>query len=359
MKKVMSVLLASVLTLSLAACGGSKPAATQAPATTAAAAETKAPETTAAAAETKAAETAAAAASTDYPTKPLINIVCTSAGGSTDVFARLLGQTLEKYLGQGWVVENHTGGAQIIGTTDLANAEPDGYTCGTCWSASFGMRPYLLEATYTLDDFEFVCGVLHQYSSVIVKADSKWQTLEDLINDLKENPELKYGAGSAGSMQFVWMRYIMDQAGVSATFIPHDGDAGAVTSLQSGAVDFICTETTSAVAGLKSGEFRLLVNCGTERDPSYPDSPCLTELGYECTFSHTMSIGLPAGVPKENVQKLHDAVKEALSDPDLLATAKEAGYNVEFLEPDYILNEIEGLKTVVLDMKEKGVFDNK
>lgn len=353
MKKILSLALACALTLSLAACGGGGGGQQQQQGGQANGSQQQQGGTSQG---TPAPSTPTPA--DDYPTKALINIVCTSAGGSTDIFARLLGQYLEKYLGQGWVVENHTGGAQIIGTTDLANSEADGYTVGTCWSASFGMRPYLLEATYTTDDFEFVCGVLHQYSSIIVRADSKWQTLEDLINDLKNDPSIKYGAGSAGSVQFVWARYLMNQVGVGATFIPHDGDAGAITSLQSGAVDFVCTETTSAVSGLKSGEFRLLVNCGTERDPSYPDAPCMTELGYECSFSHTMSIGLPAGVPAERVQKLHDAIKEALNDPELLATCAEAGYNVEFLEPEYIINEINGLKDVVLEMKAQGVFDN-
>ena len=221
MKKALALLLALVMLFALAACGSSNQTTTSAPAGT-----TAAPS-----------GTTAAPAADNYPTKTLINIVCTSAGGSTDVFARLLGEYVAKYLGQGWVVENHTGGAQIIGTTDLAKSAADGYTVGTCWSASFGMRPYLLEATYTVDDFEFVCGVLHQYSSVIVRKDAKWQTLEDLINDLKADSTIKYGAGSAGSMQFIWMRYIMDQAGVAATFIPHDGDAGAITSLQSGLPD--------------------------------------------------------------------------------------------------------------------------
>ena len=189
MKKAIALLLALVMLFALAACGSSTDSTTQAPAGTSGS-TTQAP-------------------ADNYPTKALINIVCTSAGGSTDVFARLLGEYVAKYLGQGWVVENHTGGAQIIGTTDLAKSAADGYTVGTCWSASFGMRPYLLEATYTVDDFEFVCGVLHQYSSVIVRKDAKWQTLEELINDLKTDSSIKYGAGSAGSMQFVWMRYIM------------------------------------------------------------------------------------------------------------------------------------------------------
>lgn len=118
---------------------------------------------------------------------------------ATDLYNRLMGTYIEKYLGQGFVIENVTGGAQVIGTTKLADSEPDGYTLGGGWSASFGMRPYLLEVTYDVDDFTFVCGILDQIEACIVRSDAKWNTLDELMEDLKNDPSIKFGAGNAGS----------------------------------------------------------------------------------------------------------------------------------------------------------------
>lgn len=341
MKKLLSALLVSAMLLSLAACGSSgktssnESSKSSAPAASSAAASQPAP-------------------ADDYPTKPITDIVCTSAGGSTDLYNRLIGTYIEKYLGQGFVVENVTGGAQVIGTTQLANSEPDGYTLGGGWSASFGMRPYLLEVTYDVDDFTFVCGILNQIEACIVRADSPFQTLDDLIAYVGEHPETPYGAGDAGSFQYLWARYVMNQKGVNGTFIPHNGDAAALTSLLGGAVDFVFAETTSAMSGIKSGDYRVLATCMTERDPATPDVPCLTELGYECKLSHTMSLIMPAGVPQERVDKIYNAVEQVMQDPEFIEQCNQSGFSACFKTGAEIRQEIDDLAAIVKPMIDAG-----
>ena len=223
------------------------------------------------------------------------------------------------------------------------------------WGASFGMRPYLLDVTYKMDDFQFICGVLEQKNAIIVRADSEWNTLDDLKNAMKEKT-LNYGAGSAGSFQFVWAAYIMDQMGVTANMIPHDGDAGAIVSLQSGAVDWVSCETTSAVSALKSGDVKMLVNCGTERDETYPDVPCLTELGYESVLSHTMAIVCPADVPAERVEKLRSAIEQVLQDPEFIQQCETAGYSYAYKTGEECIEEGHKMEEVIKPMIDAGIF---
>jgi len=328
MKKTLTLVLALIMAVSLAACGTSNPPSTSTP-----------------------------VSSDNYPTKPITDIVCTSAGGSTDLYNRLVGTYLERYLGQGFIIENVTGGAQVIGTTQLAQSEPDGYTLGGGWSASFGMRPYLLDVTYEVDDFIFVCGILDQIEACIVRSDAPWNTLDELMEYLKDNPTTNYGAGNAGSFQYVWAKYVMNQKGVNGVFIPHNGDSDALTSLLGGAVDFVFAETTSAMSGIKSGQFRVLATCKTERDPATPDVPCLTELGYECVLSHTMSLIFPAGVPEERVQALYSAVEQLMQDEEFLEQCEKSGFAPVFKTGEEIRQEIDDLAAIIRPMIDAGDFD--
>lgn len=334
MKRLLSALIACAMIFSLAACGSDGSGSTSG-----------------------GGADAQGGSSDSYPTKPITDIVPTSAGGSTDLYQRLIGTYIEKYLGQGFVVENKTGGAQVIGVTAIKDAAPDGYTIGVGWGASFGMRPYLLDVTYTMDDFQFICGVLEQKNAIIVRGDSEWNTLDDLKKAMEANPgKINYGAGSSGSFQYVWAAYIMDQMGVSANMIPHDGDAGAIVSLQSGAVDWVSCETTSAVSALKSGEVKMLVNCGTERDETYPDVPCLTELDYESVLTHTMAIVCPADVPAERVEKLRAAIEQVLQDPEFIAQCETAGYSYIYKTGEECIEEVHKMEDVIKPMITAGVF---
>ena len=148
----------------------------------------------------------------------------------------------------------------------------------------------------------------------------------------------------------------MNQMGVTANMIPHDGDAGAVVSLQSGAVDWVSCEPTSCVSALKSGDVKVLVNCGTERDPGYPDAPSLTELGYESVLSHTMAIVCPAAVPAERVEKLRAALEQVLQDPDFIAQCESAGYAYCYKTGEECIQEIHNMEEVIKPMIDAGVF---
>ena len=116
-----------------------------------------------------------------YPNKPIVAICPWTAGGGTDVVLRLIGSFLPKYLGQGLIVDNQTGGAAIPGTFAQVRARPDGYAIGVNTTTTFTLRPLILDVAYTLDDFTFILGVFDQKNMVLVRKDSPFKTLEDLV----------------------------------------------------------------------------------------------------------------------------------------------------------------------------------
>jgi tripartite-type tricarboxylate transporter receptor subunit TctC len=349
MKKILSLILGAAMVTSLAACGGgSSTGTTAAPAASST--------TAAASAETKAAESGGSTAkATNFPTKAITDIVPTSAGGSTDLYNRLIGNYIEQYIGQPFVIENKTGGAQTIGVQAIADAKPDGYTIGVGWGASFGMRPYLLNVQYSIDDFKFICGVLEQKNCIIVRSDSEWNSLDDLTKAMKEKT-LNYGAGSAASYQYAWAAYLMNQLGVTANMIPHDGDADTIVALQNGSVDWVCCETTSAVSALKSGDVKMIACLGDERDDHYPDVPSVTELGYKAALKHTMALVCPKDVPDENVEVLRSGIEQTLKNEEFMQKCNDSGYNVIYKEGDECREEAETMGEIIQQMIGEGVF---
>ncbi len=337
MKKILAAVLSTVMAISMAACSAAPPAAPVA--APAAEAKTEAP----------------AAPADDFPTKTILDIVPVSAGGSTDIINRLIGNYIEEYIGQPFVIENKTGGAQTIGVQAIADAKPDGYTIGVGWGASFGMRPFLLDVAYSVDDFAFICGVLEQKNAIIVRADSEWNTLDDLKAAM-EKETLNYGAGAAASYQYAWACYMMNQMGVSANMIPHNGDADAIVALMGGAVDWVCCETTSAASQLKSGDVKMIACLGEERDDHYPDVPAVTELGYEAVLKHTMALVCPKDVPAERIEILRDGIEKVLQNEEFMKQCSEAGYNIVYKSGEDCRKEVDNMIEVVKPMIDAGIF---
>ena len=178
-RKSVGILLGAAMTLSLAACGSSGNTATTA----------AAPADSAAATEASSGAAASAASSTDFPSKTMTIVCPYGAGGGTDLALRILAECGQNVFGQTINVENKTGGSGTVGLTEALNAAPDGYTLGTA-SVDLITLPLLGLAPeeVTRDAFDPICVINGEPAAIIVKKDAKWDTLEDFINDAKENP---------------------------------------------------------------------------------------------------------------------------------------------------------------------------
>ena len=309
MKKFLSLLLATLMILSLTACG-QKEEAPAAPSSSAPAVEEPAKE---------------------YPYKPIKCIVPFTAGGGTDVIARMMGSLFPNYIGgQSLVVENQAGGASVPGTLAVAT-ENDEYTLGYSWQAAWTLRQFIMDTGYTMDDFTIICGVELQHNGIYVNADSPFQTLEDLVTYAKEHPgELNYSTGPAASYQELVANAFMDASGVEAYNVPYEGARQAALGMMAGELDFTILQATTYTSELSDGTVRML--CNFEEETYKEGVPTIAECGYEgITFVHRGVVYGPANMSEEAITKLEKAFEGICSDETFLKLAGNSQADIQFV----------------------------
>jgi putative tricarboxylic transport membrane protein len=251
---------------------------------------------------------ALAAAAADYPSKP-IKFICTSAAGSPlDAMMRQLAKQIGDELKQSVIVENHAGGSGAVGMAMAKNQPADGYTIvSATGTTSFMMASG--ELPYTPDDFIVLRGLQAEPSAVAVRRDSKYQTLQQLIDGLRKKPD-KINVGGyavAGFHQFVFYR-LQQEAKFKTEWIPFDGGNQAATALMGNHIDVAMMTPSSAIGQVKSGEIRLLAISTAARDAYFPNVPTFKEQGYDVVESIWRGIMVRKGTPQDVIAKLTSAM---------------------------------------------------
>lgn len=269
----------------------------------------------------------------EYPTKPITMVIPYSAGGGTDVLARTLQPALEESLGQTIVVSNVPGGGGILGFTQVANAEPDGYTVTIPNNVIFATEG-MGNATYKSTDFDYLGNVLSEDYVVAVRADGPWQTWNDLVEDMQANPNtIKIGFSGYGGSTHVASEILADIVGYQAKQIPHDGSSDAVVAAMGGHIDALMLNLGDLASGLKSGKLRPLVSLGNQRLDEYPDVPTLKEMGHDFSLTNWRGIAAPAGVSDEVKAAWAEALEAATSDPEFQKAIAAQGAQVDYVPP--------------------------
>lgn len=254
----------------------------------------------------------------DFPNKPMTVIVPFSAGGPTDALIRTLGERMRESLGQQVLIENVTGAAGTIGVGRVARAPGDGYTL------SFGhwSTHVINGAAYPLPfdlltDLEPV-ALLTSYPMLLVSKNAvPAKDLKEFVAWVKANQD-KAAVGSigVGSAAHVAGVYFENIAGVKLNYIPYRGAAPALQDLLAGNIDFMFDHVANALPHVKSGAIRAYAVTSDTRIPSAPDIPTVDEAGLpKLHVSIWFGLWAPKGTPKEVVNKLNAAVKDALADP--------------------------------------------
>jgi tripartite-type tricarboxylate transporter receptor subunit TctC len=255
-----------------------------------------------------------------YPDKPVRLIVPFSAGGPADLLGRLIGEKLQRSLGQTIVVINKDGAGTILGVDMAAKATPDGYTLllgnvAMVINSSAGKRlPYNLQR-----DLAPVSLAFTQPLILVINPALPVATLKDFVAYAKTNPgKLKYGSSGIGTSIHLTSELFRNAAGVEFTHIPYKGAAPALTDLLGGQVDFMFPGITPVVAHVRNGKLRALGLSSSKRSAALPEVPTMHELG----VANFESIGwygvlVPAGTPKTIVTRLNRDLVAALSQPDL------------------------------------------
>ncbi len=263
------------------------------------------------------------AAAQDYPTKPINLIIQYPPGGSTDLTGRALAIGAKKYLGQPIICENKAGGGGTVGVALVAAKPADGYTIGIITSSptmAFHMGKLNF---HPLNDLTPIMRWGNYLFGIVVRADSQWKTIQELIQYAKQNPEkISYGSPGVGTPPHLAMEELSLASGLKFTHIPAKGIAENNTALLGGHIDMV-SDSSGFAPLVDAGKFRLLATWGEKRCTRYPQAPTIKEVGYDVVARSHLGIIGPKGMPKPIVAKLADAFRKAMDDPEFISVMKK------------------------------------
>ena len=288
----------------------------------------------------------------DYPTKPVTLIIPYPAGGSTDVTGRVLAPVVKRHLGQTVVVENKGGGGGTVGPNLVISKPPDGYTIGIMASTTVTISWHMGKMNFNpIDDVKHIMRYTGYLYGFVVRADAPWKTFTDYVKYAKENPgKVTYGTTGMGSGPHLAMEMIAFATGMKLTHVPYKGGAECNSALLGGHVDSV-SDSTSWAPLVDAGKFRLLTIYTASRSARYTDVPTLKELGIDIVFPSPLEIMGPKALPQPIVQKVHDAIKKSLDDPEYQAVLKKYDMQTTYLNSEdcekAVRAESEKLKEIV------------
>ncbi|RAI33062.1 Bug family tripartite tricarboxylate transporter substrate binding protein [Rhodoplanes serenus] len=266
-----------------------------------------------------------------YPSRPVMVVVAASAGGPTDTIARIVSERIGASLGTTIVVENVGGASGTIGTGRVARSAPDGYTLGIGgWNhyvVNAGLYPTLGYDLFA--DFQPVAQLASGPQIILSKKAVPATTLQELIAWLKAQPNVIMATGGVGAPGHVSGLTFQERIGVKFQFVPYRGSAPALQDVVAGHLDVIFEQTSAALPQIRSGTVRPYAVTASARLGVLPDVPTVDEAGLPgFHVSVWQGMWAPKGTPKEIVQKLAAAVREALADPKVKARYAEIAQEI-------------------------------
>jgi len=244
-----------------------------------------------------------------------------TAGGVTDLGARLLSDSVSKMVGQPVVVVNKPGAAHVVCANLVANAKPDGYTLGTLSAHVFGIIPHMRKLPFDWKkDFTWIGTYTEYTSGLVVKNDAPWKTLDDFLNDAKKNPgKIIYGTDGHGAGTHILMEYIaLKKGGIDWKHVPIAGGPKLATALLGGHIH-AWSAAGSHVQMIKDKQVRLLAAFNSTRMKAAPDVPTLIELKItDLAVGTSLVIIGPKGMSEPIVKKLEEAYLKAMKEPSYL-----------------------------------------
>ena len=269
----------------------------------------------------------------EYPTKTIQIVNPFPAGASTDILARILTDKLSALLGQSVVVINKTGGGGAIGIKAVKDAPADGYTLMVA-PPPLVLIPIARKAIgFSIGDFTAINLAGSSPYVMVVKKDSPWKTLEEIVAEAKKNPGKLIWAipltGSAGHFTYELFKMV---TGSDITNVPMGGETPVATAILGGHADTTFISLATVRSHLEAGTLRALAFTHPKRLKEFPEIPTTAESGYPKVNTIPWFVfAVHAKTPRAIVNRLDQVFKEALKDKEMLAKIEKAGMIVENL----------------------------
>ncbi len=298
---------------------------------------------------------------TNYPDKTVRVVVNFSAGGATDIVARILAQKLTEVWGQSVIVENRAGAGGNIGGAEVAKAAPDGYTLlmtsGSVMAAN--QHIYKNMGFHPQKDLMPITMVASGPQVIVVHPGLPVKTLKELIELAKSKPgTLNYGHAGIGSQTHLAAENFLFTTGLNIQNIPYKGEGPAIADLVSGQINLATPNVPAAIGFINGGKLRALAVTGKERSPALPNVPTVAETVPGFENIGWFGLVAPAGTQRPIIDKISRDVAKVLDTTDMRARFFVLGMAPTPLTPKAfatrIQNEVGRWATVVRDRKIVG-----
>lgn len=252
-----------------------------------------------------------------WPSAAMKIVLPLPPGGGPDTSVRLMAELLKKRFSQSVTVENRAGASGLLGLKAVTHAPADGLTLAYLIS-SHVTTDLLSPALDLLKEFEPISMDGSAPYLIMVKADSPYRTLADLVAAAKRSPgKLTYGTGGNGSSHHMCMAQLFSDARIDFLHVPYKGGLAANTALAGGEIDVSVAVPGSARAFLSGGRVRALAVSAFARLPLLPDVPTVQEaIGLPFQFIAWSGYAVRKGTPTAQVAALHKAIVEAIQSPE-------------------------------------------
>lgn len=278
----------------------------------------------------------------EYPEKAVTFICPWPAGGSTDVTARTLTQAAKAYFPKPMVVVNRQGGAGTIGTAEVIQSKPDGYTVGLSAGMALTLQPHRTKLPYgPPSDYTPIIRLIKLPLCLAVKKDAPWKSVKELIDHAKSNPgKVRIGHAGIGQTDYLLAELLKMKSGADMALVPFPGSVENLSALLGGHIEVMSTYHGVVLPQVNAGKLRILGVFEEERNPRFPDAPTLREAGYDIVMSVYYLVVGPKDLPPKALEMLHQAFKKAIEDPIFIKAMETNAYTVAYEGPQDLKNRL-------------------
>ena len=278
-----------------------------------------------------------AAAQDAYPSHHITMVVPFPPGGVADLTGRPTAFAMEKILKQRIIVENKAGAGGAVGMAYVDNAKPDGYTIMMALS-SISIIPeaeklFERKSPYQMNQLAPIALISADPTVLVVRADSPWKTVKDLVDDAKKRPgKISFSSSGIYGTLHMAMEMFAQAADIKLWHVPYTGGGPAMNALVGGHVDALASGPSAVIGQIKGGKLRPLATWGEKRLAALPEVPTFKELGYDVEFYIWSGLFAPAGTPAPVMAMLRSAARQGVEDAEFKAIMTKIETPIYYLD---------------------------